>query len=661
MGFDQKRPAWIPLPRSPHSIASPSQEEDDMTEVTPLAGSPAGAIPRARPATVLARLLALATLLTGANALAQAVPSLELERLTLNPSGGGSLLVGTGEQLQDRGYRFSFTGHYQNAPLVLFEDGQEVGSVVSGRVTGHLTAAYGLFDWLELSAQLPVLLTQSGDDLTPRGIEKPASGPALGTPYLGARLGLLTQREDEDPVDLSVGVQVGLPVGSKAALARDSSLRTVPSVMVGKRFGFLRAGLDAGLSLRGKTALSEDENIQDEVGTALRLGAAVATTGPGLRGELNVVASVPLQRESSAIEALAGVRLPVSERVEGYALAGLASGDAPGTPGFRALLGVAYQYIPPKCVAGGKHTPEECPDLDEDNDGVRNGDDTCANQGGRVDAKGCPVKDTDGDGVMDPDDRCVTVPGLAQFQGCPDTDKDGIEDAKDKCPQVPGVAQFQGCPDTDKDGIQDALDRCVEEPGIAEFQGCPDTDKDGIEDAKDRCPTEPGIPELQGCPAKDTDGDTLPDHRDNCPAEPGPVENQGCPVAQKQLVEIQKDRIEIKEKVYFDSDKATIQRRSYTLLDQVAKIILEHPELEKVWIEGHTDDRGTLEHNRQLSQRRADAVRAYLIKKGTAPERLEARGFGKDRPVAQGNTERDRAANRRVEFLTTPREGEQQR
>jgi outer membrane protein OmpA-like peptidoglycan-associated protein len=53
-------------------------------------------------------------------------------------------------------------------------------------------------------------------------------------------------------------------------------------------------------------------------------------------------------------------------------------------------------------------------------------------------------------------------------------------------------------------------------------------------------------------------------------------------------------------------------------------------------------------------------VRAYLIKKGVAPERLEARGFGKDRPVARGNTEKARASNRRVEFLTTPREGEQQ-
>jgi outer membrane protein OmpA-like peptidoglycan-associated protein len=632
-----------------------------MTEVTPLAGSPVGATRRARAPLALSRLLALATLLTGATALAQpaGVPVLELERLTVNPS-GGSLLVGTGEQLQARGYRFSFTGHYQNGPLVLFENGEKVGAVVSGRVTGHLTAAYGLFSWLEVSGQLPVLLTQSGDDLTSRGIQKPASGPALGTPYVGVRLSLLAER-DGRPMDLALGAQVGLPVGSAAALARDSSLRTMPTLMIGRRFGLLRAGLDVGVALRKTTALSEDINVQDEVGSALRLGAALATMGEGLRGELNVIAAVPMQRESSSIEALAGLRMPMSERVEAYALAGLGLGSAPGTPAFRALLGVAYQYTPPKCVAGGTHTPEECPDLDEDNDGVRNGEDTCANQGGRVDEQGCPVKDTDGDGIVDPDDRCPAVPGVAQFQGCPDTDRDGIEDAQDKCPTVPGVAQFQGCPDADGDGVQDSVDRCPAVPGVAQFQGCPDTDKDGIEDAKDRCPTEPGIVELQGCPAKDTDGDTLPDHRDNCPAEPGPVENQGCPVNEKQLVEIQKDRIEIKDKVYFDSDKATIQRRSFRLLDQVAKVILEHPELEKVWIEGHTDERGTLGHNRQLSQRRADAVRVYLIKKGVAPERLEARGYGKDYPVASNTTEKGRAANRRVEFLTTPREGEQQR
>jgi outer membrane protein OmpA-like peptidoglycan-associated protein len=138
------------------------------------------------------------------------------------------------------------------------------------------------------------------------------------------------------------------------------------------------------------------------------------------------------------------------------------------------------------------------------------------------------------------------------------------------------------------------------------------------------------------------------------------VENQGCPVKEKQIVEIQQDRIEIKDRVYFDSGKSRIQRRSFKLLDQVARVILEHPELEKVWIEGHTDERGSEQFNEELSQRRAEAVREYLIKKGVAPQRLEARGMGRSMPVAPNTTEKGRAANRRVEFLTTPREGAQQ-
>ena len=62
--------------------------------------------------------------------------------------------------------------------------------------------------------------------------------------------------------------------------------------------------------------------------------------------------------------------MPLSEALEAYALAGVGFGNSPGTPTFRGLLGVAFGSMPPKCVAGGKHTPEQCPDLDDDNDGV---------------------------------------------------------------------------------------------------------------------------------------------------------------------------------------------------------------------------------------------------------------------------------------------------
>jgi OmpA-OmpF porin, OOP family len=616
----------------------PSQDDDDMTEATPLAGSQVETSRREAPARGLAPWawgLALATALLSTAALAQpqGLPEIELERLTLNPSGKGSLILGTGEVLNRGGYRFSLTGQYQKDPLVLFKDGEELGALVGQRVTAHLAAAYGVFNWLELGVQVPVLLTQGGDDLTAFGLDRPAEGLALGTPYVSARVALLSQA-DEQLVDLALGAMVGLPVGSAAALAKDGSVRLIPSVMVGRRFGLLRAALDAGLTVRERIVLVEDGNIQDELGQELRLGAVLATTNEGVRGELNVVASVPFERSGNAVEVLAGVRLPLSSAFEGYALLGAGVGDAPGTPSFRGLLGVALMNTPFRCVAGGKHTTGQCPDLDDDNDGVANHADTCqgAGQGVRVDAQGCPVKDSDGDGLLDPEDRCPSVPGVARFQGCPDTDGDGIEDSADKCPQVPGLEQFQGCPDTDGDGI---------------------------EDSTDKCPQVPGIPELKGCPAKDTDKDTLPDHRDNCPTEPGPVSNLGCPVQQQQLVEIQRGRIEIKDKVYFDSDRASILPRSDKLLDQVARLIIEHPELEKIWIEGHTDERGSMEYNRELSQKRAEAVRDYLISRGVAGNRLMAKGFGREYPVASNDTVEGRAANRRVEFLTTPREGDQ--
>ncbi len=636
-----------------------------MIEVTPLAGTPS---PRRRaclPCSVLplTRLLALATALTSAAALAQpeGLPELELERLTFNPSGQGSLVLGSGELLPSGGLRAFVAAHYEHNPLVLYRAEQKLGPVVEHRVTGHLGVAYGLSNRLELAAQVPVLLMQRGDDLSAFGVGKPREGLSLGTPYLSLRLGVLSEK-DEDAVDLSVGVGAGLPLGSSTALARESSLRAVPSIMVGKNFGALRAAVDAGMTLRPTATFGRDPDVKDALGNELHLGGVLATTGEGLRGELDVIGSVPLKNGTSAIEALVGGRMPLSESMEGFALAGVGFGKSPGTPDFRGVLGVAFGSMPPKCVAGGKHEPAQCPDLDDDNDGVKNRTDSCPLQGGRVDAVGCPVKDSDGDGVLDPDDKCPRVAGEVVLQGCPDADKDGIEDAADKCPQVFGVAQFQGCPDTDKDGLQDSEDKCPTEAGPPERQGCPvkDADNDGILDEQDACPAEAGIAELKGCPARDADKDGVADHLDNCPNEAGPADNQGCPAQQKQMVAIKAGRIDIKETVYFDTAKATIQSRSFKLLDQVARILVEHKELEKVRVEGHTDNAGKPEANLKLSQRRAEAVRDYLIKQGVSASRLEAKGFGQERPIAPNTTAKGRATNRRVEFITTPAEGTQQ-
>ncbi|ADO68123.1 OmpA family protein [Stigmatella aurantiaca] len=613
-----------------------------------------------------ARLTGLMALLLGATALAQpqGLPEIEIERLSLNPSGAGSLLLGTGELLREGGFRFSLTGHYENDPLVLFDDGERVGPVVQHRVTGHLAGAYGISDRLEVQLQVPVLLLQRGDDLTARGVGRPEEGLALGTPLVGLRFGILSQGH-ADPVDLAVGVNLGLPLGNADSLARDNSLRATPSVMVGRRFGFLRASLDAGALLRPRTLFSDDSDVKDEVGDAVRLGGTLATTDEGLRGEVDVIGTIPFRREGANIEALAGVRLPLGRHVEAYALGGVGFGESPGTPTFRGLLGVAVgSGPPPECVAGGKHTPSQCPDLDDDGDGVKNRVDTCPAEAGAVEAQGCAARevDTDQDGILDTADQCPTVAGEAVHQGCPDTDKDGIPDAADQCPSAAGLAVFKGCPDTDKDGLRDSEDLCPLEAGPADRQGCPqkDSDGDGLLDEQDACPSVAGLKELKGCPAKDTDNDTVSDHLDNCPNEAGPASNQGCPAKQKQLVAIRQDRIDIKETVYFDSGKATIQRRSFKLLDQVAKLLREHPEIESITVEGHTDNVGKPEANLRLSQQRAEAVRDYLARKGVAPQRLEAKGYGQERPIAPNTTSKGRATNRRVDFITTTREGGQQ-
>ncbi|OJT25164.1 thrombospondin [Archangium sp. Cb G35] len=604
--------------------------------------------------TKLSLLSAVATLLLGPAALAQpsGLPSFELERLELNPNGRGSLLMGTGELLPKGGFRLSIAGHYENDPLVMYRNGNRLGSVVGNRATGHLLAAWAPMQWLELGLQLPLVLWQNGDDLSAQNVESPAT-TGLSTPIAHVRLGLLAQRRDA-PVDLALELGVGLPVGSADTLSRDSIVRLSPKVMLGRNFGALRAGVEAGALIRPAVVLGDEGEVQDELGSEVRLGAVVATTGDGLRGELNVRGSVPLTREQGSLEVLAGLRLPLNESLEAYALGGPGFGNAPGTPTFRVLLGVA--------MGGGEKV--DTSRRDDDGDGVVNGEDSCPAEAGLANRQGCPLRDTDRDGIEDGVDMCPTEPGEANRQGCPvrDADQDGIEDAADKCPTEAGPAERQGCPvrDADQDGIEDAADKCPTEAGPANRQGCPvrDADKDGIEDAADRCPTEAGLPELRGCPAKDTDGDTVADHLDNCPAEKGVPTNAGCPVQQKQMVAIQKGKLEIKEQVFFATGKAIIQPRSFKMLDQVAKILQQHPEVDKMVIEGHTDNRGNAEANRKLSLARAEAVKGYLVSKGVEPSRLEAQGFGPDRPIDSNKTEKGRASNRRVEFIIVTPERE---
>jgi len=315
---------------------------------------------------------------------------------------------------------------------------------------------------------------------------------------------------------------------------------------------------------------------------------------------------------------------------------------------------------------------------DADGDGVKDKRDDCPDTpaGVAVDEKGCPL-DSDNDKIVDYLDKCAMVPGLAKLNGCPDQDKDDVADKDDACPEVPGLARFQGCPDSDADGIQDALDKCPNLKGLDRFKGCPDTDNDGIDDTNDKCPgTEAGIKvdengctadvdrdgiidsddkcpdtpkgvkvDMKGCPA-DTDGDGVIDTNDKCPTTKGEGSTNGCPVIKEDV----KKRLNFAARgIQFESGKSTLKSSSNPMLDEVVSILQMYTDY-NLQITGHTDNVGGDDLNMQLSQDRVDVVKSYLLGKGVAASRLEAKGLGETKPVASNDNDAGRTQNRRVEL-----------
>jgi outer membrane protein OmpA-like peptidoglycan-associated protein len=249
-----------------------------------------------------------------------------------------------------------------------------------------------------------------------------------------------------------------------------------------------------------------------------------------------------------------------------------------------------------------------------------------------------------------------------------DRDGDGLRDDVDKCPDEPedkdGYEDEDGCPepDNDADGIKDTVDKCPMDPEDADkFEdedGCPDldNDKDGLSDKIDQCPLEAedkdGFEDDDGCPDPDNDKDTFLDADDKCPLEFG-VAPDGCPKKYTNVV-VTKTRIEIKQTIFFEFNKATIKKVSFGLLNEVAQAMQDNPTV-KVEVQGHTDSVGNDAFNLKLSQKRAESVKAYLAKQGVGADRMVPKGYGETVPIADNRTKDGRAENRRVEFVITER------
>ena len=215
--------------------------------------------------------------------------------------------------------------------------------------------------------------------------------------------------------------------------------------------------------------------------------------------------------------------------------------------------------------------------------------------------------------------------------------------------------------DRDGDGVADAGDQCAD---IAagpnpnpDHPGCPDgdDDRDGVFNHGDVCPTEPAGLHADaarpGCPLADRDKDSVPDADDHCPDKPGapnpnPKKN-GCPG----LVMVTAEHLEIRKPVFFASKKDRILAKSNPVLQAVADALQATEAIRRISIEGHTDGQGAPAYNLDLSRRRAESVKAWLIAHGVAAARIEASGFGDTKPLTTNKTAAGRAANRRVEFV----------
>ncbi|HLM72058.1 MAG TPA: OmpA family protein, partial [Polyangiaceae bacterium] len=466
--------------------------------------------------------------------------------------------------------------------------------------TVHTLLSLELFKTLKLDVDIPMTLAQGGDAVPPEAARYPApSGVSFNDFRTSGRVELFHQRGSVPSVALAMGLWV--PTGNESELTGSGSLRYAPSIIVG------------GTSLRYLWSVSLGRRFQPDspdalLGSELLLGAAAGFRfGPFQVGAEIFGATVADARvsafsgDTTGLEALGTARVAFGPITAGGGL-GVGLTDGYGTPSFRVLG--SLQYAPPAPKEGpkaiavwGAGSPEEARALKP--------------------------------GERKPGDKKPAAPGTKAAPA--DKDGDSVPDADDACPDIvgsPGAGgQKRGCP--------------------------PDKDADGIIDADDRCPGEAGSdspdPSRVGCPA-DTDGDGIIDAKDRCPEEKGressDPKTHGCP----NVLRIEGEQIVLIQQIHFVSGRDVVDAESEKVLDELAVLLRNRPEIARVAVDGHTDNAGPEAANIALSQRRALVVMKALIGRGVDPRRLEVRGFGPRRPLGPNDTPEGRAKNRRVEF-----------
>ena len=546
--------------------------------------------------------------------------------------------------LGERGIAARGLVSYTMAPLqYTYWDGTTV-DIVSSLVQLNATAAYTL-DSFRLGVDVPVILRAFG------GSEDDATG--LGDLALDAKVRLRDNRTS--PVGVAISARTSLPTSSAGGALGTSGPGVDATLSLDKPIG---ARVDAVLALGvGYAPKVELENVEWgstgslQAGLAYRLGDR-----GGIVGELYTAGVLDdlANAQARPTELLAGGWYRFGERRELALRPGVAFGlnDAVTTPALRGMLGLAWDPLSPAAPPdrdgdGVADSADRCPDVAEDRDGFEDAD-------GCAELAVVTVRVIDTDGVLvEGAEWALAAPAKSGKSGDHLELAAGPFDVTALGVSVKGAVPAGGAATVE---VRVPAPRGTLAVEILDSKGVPVAGATWqakgptpvAETASAKVQARPGAYEIAGA---------APGYR-RAKVETVLVKD-GTAVLKLELLPskaaLKAEKIEIKDSVYFETGKAVIKPESFGLLDEVAEILKDHPELSKVSIEGHTDDRGDNNKNLKLSQGRAESVRTYLAGKGVAVERLDAVGYGEARPLAKGKTAADQAQNRRVDFVVTGR------
>lgn len=579
-------------------------------------------------AVALTGLIAVGSTASGARAQV-AVPAgvLELEDAEIfrpTTDGGAYVTVYDSETLPAARGHLSFYGDYALNPLeVQFERSEEPFTrVVRNLGTMQLSGAYGLLDGVTVGARVPGYVTGTNRLNTPSGRFGGTDGN-LGDVVANVKVRAL------DPRRFGLGVailpEVTLPTGNGREFAGTGELGYGGHLVLdGEVTGSTRLGLNFGGVIRDEPGGGPPSDADDEYEDQFRFGAALHQQ---LTDRLSGIAEIygaadtsdPFDEErKTPVDFVGAIRSTFGRfHVTLGGGAGLTRGR--GSPDFRVFAGVGMTR------PGPEPPPEIGPDLAES-------------------TKAYALADQDGDGRPSPGDVLEYRIHLVNTGGAPGTNVVVEDVIPDGTAYVEGSLQVNGRPATDPvDGdaaeyvpptVRFRLPRIDVTPGgesgaMVSFQ----------------VQVDPNITELVTVENRATVSSSEIERFPLAPARTTVFPQ----IAQREHVIVSPDKLELTEEIHFEFDKTVIQRESFPILNELADVLREYPLL-RVRIEGHTDSVGDTSYNQKLSERRALAVRDYLVGAGIEADRLSWAGYGESRPIASNDTAAGRAKNRRTEF-----------